>query len=38
MSSHELFVSSPQRTCAVGDYVIRSLCATLSVGSVAVLY
>jgi len=38
MSSRELFISSPQCTCAdVGDYVIRSLlCAALLVGSVAV--
>jgi len=37
MSSRELFISSPRCTCAdVGDYVIRSLCATLLVGSVAV--
>ena len=36
MSSHELFISSPRCTCAdAGDYV-RSLCATLLVGSVAV--
>jgi len=38
MSSHELFILSPQCTCAdAGDYVIRSLlCATLLIGSVAV--
>ena len=36
MSSRELFMSSPQCTCAeAGDYVIRSLlCATLLIGSV----
>jgi len=38
MSSRELFISSPQCTCAdAGDYVIRSLLfATLLIGSVLV--
>jgi len=40
MSSRELFISSPQCTCAdAGDYVIRSLlCATLLICSLVLRY
>jgi len=36
MSSHELFISSPRCNCADASDYVRSLCATLLVGSVAV--
>jgi len=36
MSAQELFISSPPCNCADASDYVRSLCATLHVGSVAV--